>query len=68
MLRGLVHLWRRSPRTLGGLVLVDRSHRTVFPRLADQYGDALKANNGDDYFGRATTTSPTLLLRRPQET
>ena len=31
-------------------MLVDRSHRTVFPRLASDYGDALKANNGDDYF------------------
>ena len=31
-------------------MLVDRSHRTVFPRLADQYGEALRANAGDDYF------------------
>ena len=38
-----------TPRA-GGLVLVDGSHRTVFPRLADQYGEALRANAGDDYF------------------
>lgn len=50
MLQGLVHLTAPVSESTGGLVLVDRSHRTVFPRLADQYGDALKANNGDDYF------------------
>ena len=50
MLQGLVHLTAPVSESTGGLVLVDRSHRTVFPRLADQYGDALKANAGDDYF------------------
>ena len=50
MLQGLVHLTAPVSESTGGLVLVDRSHRTVFPRLADQYGDALRANAGDDYF------------------
>jgi len=50
MLQGLVHLTAPVSESTGGLVLVDRSHRTVFPRLADQYGEALRANNGDDYF------------------
>ena len=50
MLQGLVHLSRPVSAATGGLVLVDRSHRTVFPRLAEQYGEALRANAGDDYF------------------
>ena len=53
MLQGLVHLTAPVSESTGGLVLVDRSHRTVFPRLASDYGDALKKNNADgihDYF------------------
>ena len=53
MLQGLVHLTAPVSESTGGLVLVDRSHRTVFPRLADQYEDALKANRRlgiHDYF------------------
>ena len=50
MLQGLVNLSAPVSAATGGLVLVDRSHRTVFPRLAEQYGEALRANAGDDYF------------------
>ena len=49
MLQGLVHLTAPVSESTGGLVLVDRSHRTVFPRLVSDYGDALKATH-EDYF------------------
>ena len=50
MLQGLVHLTAPVSESTGGLVLVDGSHRTVFPRLASDYEDALKANHCEDYF------------------